>query len=143
LFVAIGAVTITCSGCGGDSLCRTKGRVVKGGEGFIPGEGENLQIGLMPIMPDNELPKNYYYADVDQESGTFTAAGPQFRGVPPGKYVVTVELMKKKKDLFEGRYDVEHSPFTVEIEDEAEEIVVELDTPSKTVIEKIITNEGS
>ena len=142
LFLIVGALAFSVIGCGGENLYRTKGRVVKGGTDFIPGDGENLQIGLMPVMPDGKPPKNYYYADVDQETGTFTAAGPLLKGVPPGQYVVTVELMKKKQDQLEGRFDVDHSPFVVEIDEADEEIVVDLDTPSKPVIDTTKSNEG-
>lgn len=95
----------------------------------MPDEGENLQIGLMPITSDGKAPKNYYYASVDQDTGTFFAAGPQLQGVPAGRYRVTVELMKQKKDQFGGKYDADNSKFVVEIDDHSEEIVVDLDPP--------------
>lgn len=128
------AIALAGSGCGKSGLHQTKGRVTKGGEEFIPAEGENLQIGLMQILPDGKPPKNYYYADVDQDTGTFTAAGPQLQGVPAGKYRVTVELMKKKKDQFGGRYDADRSPFEIVIDGDDDEIVIDLDTASREVI---------
>jgi hypothetical protein len=123
-------VALVGSGCSESDLHRTRGRVTKGGEDFVPGDGEDLQIGLMPISSNGTPPMNYYFASVDQETGTFTAAGPRLEGVPAGKYRVTVELMKQKKDQFEGRFDAERSPFVVEIDDDDEEIVVDLDRES-------------
>lgn len=128
------AIALAGSGCGKGGLHRTQGRVTKGGEDFVPAEGENLQIGLMQILPDGKPPKNYYYASVDQETGTFTAAGPQLQGVPAGKYLVTVELMKQKKDQFGGRFDADRSPFKVEITGDDDEIVIDLDTAPRELI---------
>jgi hypothetical protein len=122
------SVLLAVSGCGGSDLHRTQGRVTKGGQDFIPEEGENLQIALMEVPEGGKPPKNYYYASVDQETGTFFAAGPQLQGVPAGTYRVTVELMKKKKDQFGGRFDAENSPFVIEIDEDDEEIVIDLDT---------------
>jgi hypothetical protein len=123
------AIALAGSGCGrGDGLHRTKGRLTKGGEDFIPPEGEYLQISLTPITRDGKPPKNIYFASVDQDAGTFTAAGPLLQGVPAGKYRISVELMKDKKDQFAGRFDAERSPFVFDIDGDDEEIVVDLDS---------------
>jgi len=127
MFVFAIAIVLPGSGCSKSDLHRTQGRVLKGGEEFVPDEGENLQIGLMPITADGKAPKNYYFASVDQDTGTFFAAGPQLQGVPAGKYRVTVELMKQKKDQLGGRFDADNSPFIVEIDEGSEEIIVDLD----------------
>src|SRR5580765_4198019 len=89
-------LALSAAGCGGKKLLRTEGRLLKGGEPFIPEEGQNIQITFVPITKDGKPPKNHYYADVDQETGTFVPDGAQKMGMPPGKYRVAVELMKKK-----------------------------------------------
>ncbi len=73
--VVVVAMVLAGSGCGNGGLYRTQGRVTKGGEDFVPSDGENLQIGLMPVTSDGKPPRNYYFASVDQETGTFFAAG--------------------------------------------------------------------
>jgi len=117
-------------GCGdNDGKLRTKGRLLKGGEEFIPDEDENIQITFVPIMPDGKPPHRHYYADVNQETGEFVPDGPDKKGLPAGRYRVAVELMKKKKDLFKGRFDQEASPFIFDIDEDTEEIVIDLDKP--------------
>jgi hypothetical protein len=117
-------------GCGDDEgLVRKKGRVVKGGQNFIPAEGEHLQIEFVPIVQGGGPPPMQYWAGIDQATGTFWPDGPMKKGMPPGKYRVSVELIRKKKDVFEGKFDAEISPFVFDIDEETEEIVIDLDNP--------------
>ncbi len=130
LTICVLAGALAAAGCGrGEVLYRTKGRVTKGGDNFVPPEGQYLQIVLTPIPDDGTPPQTQYFAAVDQESGTFTAAGAQLKGVPPGRYRVSVELMKSRKDEFGGRFDADRSPFIFEIDEGTEEIVIDVDTP--------------
>ena len=131
-FVKLGlavAVAIAAAGCGGDKLLRTQGRVLKGGEPFIPEEGEYIQITFVPIPEKGRRARNHYYADVDQTTGTFMPSGPNHKGMPAGIYRVAVELMKQKQDLLQGKFDEELSPFVFEIDADTGEIVIDLDDP--------------
>src|SRR6266566_2333159 len=93
------AFLFTFVGCGkGDGKLRTKGRLLKGGEEYVPEEDEFIQITFVPIPADGQPAKDYYWADVDQDTGTFAPAGKDRKGLPPGRYRVAVELMKQKKD---------------------------------------------
>jgi hypothetical protein len=129
LTLAVFGLCILISGCGGDGLLRTKGRLLKGGQPFIPPEGEFIEITFVPIPPDGRPPADFYYAEVDQATGTFRPAGKNNKGMPPGKYRVAVELMKKKKDMFGGKFDAEKSSFVFDVDDRTEEIVIDLDKP--------------
>ena len=80
-------------------------------------------------LPDGKPPSDVFVAKVDQATGTFTAAGKDLTGMPAGKYRVAVELMKKKKDQFNGVFDMQNSPFTVSVDSGTKEIVVDLDKP--------------
>jgi hypothetical protein len=131
LIAAAVGLCLLAAGCG-DGRLRTKGRLVKGGQPFTPGEGEVVQILFVPILPDGKLPPDYYAAEVDQAAGTFRPAGKDGKGMPPGKYRVAIELMKKKKDQFGGRFDAERSPFVFDVDSATSEIVVDLDNPPKT-----------
>jgi hypothetical protein len=119
---------ILMAGCG-DGLLRTNGRLLKGGQPFIPQEGEFIEITFVPIPPDGNPPTDFYYAEVDQATGTFRPAGKNGRGMPPGKYRVAVELMKKKKDKFGGKFDAEKSPFVFDVDGRTSEVVIDLDKP--------------
>jgi len=125
------ALILAAAGCGGDGLLRTQGRLLKGGQPFIPKEGEFIEITFVPIPPDGKPPADFYYADVDQATGTFQPAGKNRKGMPPGKYRVAVELMKKKKDQFRGKFDAEKSPFVFDVDSRTTEIVIDLDNPPK------------
>jgi hypothetical protein len=118
-------------GCGGDGLLRTQGRLLKGGQPFVPKEGEYVEITFVPIPSDGKPAQDYYFADVDQTTGTFQPAGKNKKGMPPGKYRVAVELMKKKKDQFGGKFDAEKSPFVFDVDAKTPEIVIDLDSPPK------------
>ena|SRR5579871_4772797 len=120
-------VAIGCSK--GDGLLRTKGRLLKGGQAFIPKSDERIRITFIPIPPDGSVPKNLYIAEVDQTRGTFMPSGGQGKGMPEGKYRVAVELMKQRKDQFEGKFDEGDSPFVVDVTATTAEIVIDLDNP--------------
>ncbi len=130
LFTLTAVVTLASmvSGCGGGPLMmRTEGQLLKGGEPFIAEEGQRIQITFVPITKDGKPPKNMFYADVDQETGTFVPDGAQKKGMPPGKYRVAVALMKKKVDLFNGKFDEQQSPFVVDVDEDTTEIIIDLD----------------
>ena len=127
--VLVVALSFAAGGCGGDGKLRTQGRLLKGGQSFAPGDGEYIQITFVPILPNNKLVGDYYYADVDQATGTFMPAGKDRKGMPPGKYRVAVELMKKKKDQFGGKFSTEKSPYVFDVDAATAEIVIDLDKP--------------
>jgi hypothetical protein len=134
-FAAICAVvagaTFAAAGCGGnDGLLRTQGRVVKGGETFVPDEGTHLQIQFVPISDHGKPPENIYAAEVEPKTSVFRPWGAMKQGMPPGRYRVALELRnRKKKDLFEGKYDTGTSPYIFDIDEDTEEIVIDLDNP--------------
>ena len=117
---------ILAAGCN-DGMLRTKGRLLKGGQPFIPQAGEFIEITFVPILPDGKPPADFYFAEVDQATGVFRPFGKNGKGMPPGKYRVAVELMKKKKDLLGGKFNAEKSPFVFDVEANSSEIVIDLD----------------
>jgi hypothetical protein len=123
------ALVLLVGGCGKSEKLRTQGRLLKGGDPYIPNEGEFIQITLVPMPEDGKPPDRHYYAGVDQDTGTFVPDGPDKLGMPAGRYRVVVELMKNKKDLLKGKYDQEFSPYIFEVDEDTEEIVIDLDKP--------------
>jgi hypothetical protein len=132
-------ITLVGIGCGKDNgLLRTMGRVVKGGEAFVPDEGTHLQIYLVPIPEDGKPPANFYAAEVEPGTSVFRASGAMKEGVPPGKYRVCLELMdKKKKDQFGGKFDADTSPYIFDVDEETEEIVIDLDAPPPPSVQSL------
>jgi hypothetical protein len=124
-------IGLTAAGCGGSSLTRAKGRVVKGGEPFRPGEGESLRIILVPLEAPSGGGYDSYAAEFHKEDGTFEVKGKDGKGLPPGKYRVTLQLLKKKEDLFQGSLSGPNSPFTCEVGGSSSEVVVDLDQVKK------------
>jgi hypothetical protein len=112
-------------GCGSHGPFNAKGRVLKGGKPFELGENEGLRIFFVPLDP----PAGGYdsFAAEFHKDGTFVVKGKDGRGLPPGKYRVTLQHMKNKEDLFRGRFMGEHSPFTCEVGRGSGEVVVDLD----------------
>jgi hypothetical protein len=122
------ALALTLAGCG-DGRLHTQGRLVKGGQAYIPSPDQGAMVAVMfvPIPPDGKPAHEFIIATVDQATGTFSAAGKDMKGMPPGKYRVAVQLLKKKQDLFHGKYDTEKSPFVFDIDANTKELVVDLD----------------
>lgn len=117
-------------GCGTkDKLLQLQGRLLKSGQQFEAGPDELIQVTMVPIMPNGELPRDHYYCNVDDATGIFVVAGKTGKGLPPGKYRVALELMKRKKDIYKGKYDQERSPYVFEIDAKTKEIVIDLDLP--------------
>jgi hypothetical protein len=116
------------SGCGGSGRLNVKGRIVKGGAPYTVPEAEYVRVTFFPVTSDGKPPKNTYAATYYRADGTFRAVGPDGKGVPPGKYRIAVEHEdKKRRDLFQGAFDGEASPFVFDVDSKTQEIVIDLD----------------
>ena len=127
ILLLLAALTVT--GCG-DRRLRTQGRVLKGGKPFVAEKGQYLTVTFVPLLKDKNgkdlPPDNYYYSEVDQATGTFTAAGGDLKGIPSGKYRVQLRLMQRKKDLWGGKYTGPSLP-TLDVNSGLSEIILDLD----------------
>jgi hypothetical protein len=130
LVPAAAAFCLLAAGCS-NGMLQTQGRLVKGGQPFVPAPDEAIQILFVPILANGQPPGDYYAAVVDQSTGTFRPGGKDGKGMPAGKYRVAIELMKKKKDQFGGKFDSEKSPYVFDIDAKTPEIVIDLDNPPK------------
>jgi hypothetical protein len=127
-FVLLCALVL--SGCGGDGKLQPKGRIVKGGAPFTVPAEEYVRITFHPIPGDGKRANNTYVAVYHNSDATFEVVGADGRGLPPGKYRVSVEHERKRKDLFKGAYDAEKSPFLFDIDSSSTELVIDLDRKS-------------
>jgi hypothetical protein len=117
-------------GCG-DGRMNTKGRIVKGGVPFTPPTDDFVRVTFVPMTDDGKPPRNFYIAEYNNETGTFKALAGDLHGIPRGKYRIAVSHERNKKDLFDGIYDYQTSPFVFDIESSSQEIVIDLDNPPK------------
>jgi hypothetical protein len=114
------------AGCG-DGKMNTTGQVVKGGQPFTVPEDDFVRVSFVPYFDPDGRPKTSYIAAYDNSKGTFRAVGPDLRGIPRGKYIVSVTHERNKKDLFNGAYDLPNRPFVFDIDPSTRDIVIDLD----------------
>jgi hypothetical protein len=114
-------------GCGGDGRIKARGRIIKGGTPFVLGEGEGMRMAFVPLEASGETYDSY--VAVCEKDGSFKVVGKDGKGLPPGKYRVDLEHLKKKKDLLKGAFAGKRSPFLREISSGSGEIVLDLDNP--------------
>jgi len=120
------AVLFIC-GCG-DGRIKARGRIVKNGEPFHLNEGEGMRIVFVPVKVGGE--KYDSYVAVFETDGSFKVTGKDGKGLPPGKYRVDLEHLKKKKDLFKGAFAGKKSPIIREVRG-SDEIVIDLNNPGR------------
>jgi hypothetical protein len=125
LIVAL-AAGLLAAGCG-PSLLKPRGRVVKNGAPLIPAEGEFVRVTFVPVTGGDRPAPDFYVAEFNRADGTFQAAGKDRRGLPPGKYRVAVEHERRRKDLFNGAFNADRSPFVFDVDGSTPEIVIDLD----------------
>jgi hypothetical protein len=126
--LAAALLAVTASGCGSPML-KTKGRVVKDGAPLVPGQDEIVRVMFVPVLEKGEVVKDYYMAQFNPADGTFQVVGKDGKGMPPGKYRISIEHLRKKKDLLNGAFDSEASPFVREVNASTPELVLDLARP--------------
>jgi hypothetical protein len=123
------------AGCGkSDQHVKIKGKLVKGGapyqpkiEGLPPGDN-GLRVGF--IRTDGGREGEDFYAKVDPATGAFEVPGPDGKGIPPGKYKVTVRSgAVGTSDLLKNQFSRENSKVVREIKPGGGDLVIDLDKP--------------
>jgi hypothetical protein len=140
------------SGCGSSSGVSAQGKVTKGGAKYAVPADQSLSLTLYSTGEtkdgDRTIPAGKSYMAVfDPEEATFTVPGPDGRGIPPGKYRVSVtqklrreavdkknekvdrnqKLFDRDTDTFQGKYG-ESSPFVFDVDGKTE-LTIDLDKP--------------
>ena len=100
---------------------------MKGGAAYVIPADDFMRVTFVPISPDGKSATTSYIADYNNEDGTFKALGANLAGIPKGKYQITVAHERKRKDLFNGAFDVGKTPFVFDISSISDEIVIDLD----------------
>jgi hypothetical protein len=119
---------VMAAGCGSGKL-RTRGRVLNNGAPLVPAEGDIVRVTFVPLPEGGGRAMDFYTARFNPADGTFEAAGKDGQGVPPGKYRIAVEHLRKRRDLLKGAFDAERSPFVREISSSSEELTLDLAKP--------------
>jgi hypothetical protein len=130
VFVAIIAVLgpLFVVGCGSsDGKLNITGKILKGGTPMTVPEEEYVRVTFFPVTADNGPPKNTYAATFERRRGTFRAEGGDGKGIPPGKYRVAVEHVKKGGDSLKGAFDGDRSPLIFDIDRQTKPLVLDLD----------------
>jgi ABC-type iron transport system FetAB ATPase subunit len=142
LLPAAALLAFALAGCG-PRMLKTKGRLVKNGEPFRPAEGEMVRVMFVPLPEGGGTVKDFYMAQFNPADGTFQVVGKDLKGMPPGKYRIAVEHLRKKRDLFGGAFDSESSPFVREVRSSGEELVLDLgDAPARTGAQRAVSSGG-
>src|SRR3982750_1503551 len=116
-FLALFISACVVAGCGQtDGKLNVTGKVVKGGAPLRVPEEEYVRVTFFPVTDNGGPPKNTYAASFNRSEGTFRALGGDGHGIPPGKYRVAVEHVKKGGDALKGAYDGDRSPLVFDID---------------------------
>jgi hypothetical protein len=118
------------SGCGSGRV-KAKGRLLQDGRPFPSDEpGLVVHVVFIPLAESNPAaPEGNSVAEFNREDATFRVAGRDGRGLPPGKYRISVQVNRKRKDIFEGAFNAVNSKIVREVTSSADEIVVDLAKP--------------
>jgi hypothetical protein len=127
LVLGLGLLSLAAvAGCSGGGA-EVKGTVLYNGQAVKLGPGEDLQIGLVRLEGEKPVMASASY---DSSSGTFRVAGPIGRGLPEGKYRVTVSTSsygpKQQGDRFRGAFGVNNSPLVASISSGNQNLTVDL-----------------
>jgi hypothetical protein len=116
------------AGCGDAGYVKAKGRIIKGGQPYITEEGVGVRMVFEPMEMPEGTKYDSYAAAYDPDDGSFFVMGKQQKGLPPGNYRVSIQLMEKKEDLLGGKLLGARSPLTVVVDPRGNnDLVIDLD----------------
>jgi hypothetical protein len=120
-------------GCAGrEDRYNIKGRILLHGEPFLTKGNEGMRIFFSPLDESGPAQESYA-AEYNGEEGTLTVMGKDRKGLPPGKYRISIQLVVRGDDLFRNRLAGAKSPFTCEVVNAASEVTVDLDKAKDVV----------
>jgi len=80
--IALASVMLFAAGCREKPGVKVEGKLVKGGKAYSLPAQESLSLSFTG--------KTIYPANVNIADGTFTVDGPTGKGIPPGKYTISI-----------------------------------------------------
>jgi hypothetical protein len=145
-------LALAISGCGSSQGISVHGKLTKGGVKYEVPADQKLHLTFYSMEPSTDGSRTIpageaYMAVYKAEDGTFTVAGHDGQGIPPGKYRVSVtqqltreavdkkneklgpkdKLFERDTDMLKGQFS-EQSKIVCEIKDSSE-VAIDLDKP--------------
>jgi hypothetical protein len=123
-------LVVAAPGCGGPSYTLPKGKLTSGGKTVMPDRRGGLTMVFIPDPPTGQT----YPAAFNSDDDTFTVYGPNQKGIPQGKYRVTLNMMVptttadgkdlpeaqkrtliQNADQFNAKYSEKSTPIVVDV----------------------------
>jgi hypothetical protein len=123
-------LVVAASGCAGPPQTLPKGKLTNGGKSVLPDRRGGLTMVFMPDPPTGQT----YPAGFNSDDDSFAVYGPQQKGIPQGKYRVTLNMMVptttadgkdlpegqkrtllQNADQFNAKYSEKNSPIVVDV----------------------------
>jgi len=113
LFVPCLVLCLAASGCGGGGS-KVTGKVVNNGQPFSLSDKGLIQLLFIPEGHDQG---QQFPASTNKPDGSFEVAGPEGKGLPPGKYRISVQVFDPypTTDKLDGKFLKEKSPIVKDI----------------------------
>jgi hypothetical protein len=149
------APLVACAGCGeSTNHVWVTGKLLKGGATYVPPKDQLVYVTLVGLEIQDQSGKTVqsgqpFWAEVDQESGTFVVPGTEGQGIPPGRYRVAVTQkierealnatksqqkkgapVNRETDMLANRFGMGTSPIIREVKTRGE-LVIDLDHPTE------------
>jgi hypothetical protein len=118
---------VVASGCGigGPKLVPVNGKLTNGGKSPLPDPKGGLTIVFLPTDP-NAKKATYPATPFNQDDNSFTVPGPDGKGIPAGKYKVTINMMvpgsSPVADKINEKYTAEKTPIEIDVTGEPVDI---------------------
>jgi hypothetical protein len=115
-------------GCGSGRV-KARGRLVSNGQPYHVDERDIVRIVFIPVGGAADLKAGGFMGEFDRKDGTFQVNGTDGRGMSPGRYRIALQVLRKRKDLLEGAFNAERSPFLRDVTPAGGDIVLDLSNP--------------
>jgi len=125
--VLCAALCLLAAACG--SAGSVKGKLTHGGQPVTVDKTKGKIAVTFHLLDQKGAATSSFPANVNPDDGTFTVAGRDGGGIPPGKYRVSVEVFEKYPspiDKFKKQYSGEKSNLIREITRGSQEIDLDL-----------------
>lgn len=136
------ALAVALAGCGGGGPRRVivKGRVLEGGKPLeLKGDqfkagAVGVEVTFYPLDAAGKVDQSKQsYGTRVREDGSFVLDGELGKGIPVGKYKAALAFRdvmyrspKGQGDRWEGKFALDKSPFTFDVQDASKEIVIDI-----------------
>jgi len=94
--LVLGCLFLLCTGCDSTRYVRVEGKLLMDGQPCTVPAGQSLSLALRGTGDKGE--EVVYTAQLQTGDGSFTFPGPQEKGIPAGKYVITLNQAPESTD---------------------------------------------